>query len=201
MLVDPHDDREGIVRVIGIDPGTTTLGVGVIVGDLKNKKIISCAARTINAAKLCVSELDKTVHSDKYARIFAIAKSISTILAETQPIAVACESPFMSRRRPSAYGPLVEIIYAVRKTLHEYDNTMSLDLIDPPTAKIAVGAKGNSDKVAVLSAIEKLIKNNPDFQFDAKRSGCELKELDEHSSDAIAIAYWRWRIILENNFI
>lgn len=199
MLIDPHADCSDVVRIVGIDPGSTNMGFGVIEASLTQNKIVSCAAKTLNTAKILCSELDEKVHSARYARIFALTDTLHDMFVETQPIMVACESPFMSRRRPMAYGALMETVYAVRIALRRYDSTIPLDLVDPPTAKIAVGAKGNAGKEDVLKAFLNLNAGEIGNSFDAQRSQRGVSELDEHSSDALAIAYWRWVLFTKRN--
>ena len=199
MLIDPHAENNNAVRVVGIDPGSTNMGFGVIEGDVIAGKVISCSAITLNANKIQCSELDERVHSARYARIFALTEALHDLFVQTRPTLVACESPFMSRRRPMAYGALMETVYAVRIALRRYDSTIYLDLVDPPTAKIAVGAKGNADKDAVLKAVLSLEGGSVFSSFDEKRSGRAIGSLDEHSSDSLAIAYWRWKLFKEQN--
>lgn len=196
MLIDPHKDSEEILRIIGIDPGSTTMGVGLIEVNLKDQLIIGMAAKTLNAKKLRLSELDEKVHSARYSRIYALGDALYDLFAEVKPSIVACESPFMSRRQPTAYGSLMETVYAVRTALRNYDSTIPLDLVDPPTAKIAVGAKGNAGKEEVLAGLVKVCEKEGAL-FDEEKSGMAIKEIDEHSSDGLAIAYWRYKIFKE----
>lgn len=190
MLVDPHEYNPDSLKIIGIDPGSTTMGVGVIDLSCTKGTIIRTSCKTLNAAKMRIPALSTEVNGERLSRIFELSNALVDIFSEVRPTFVACESPFMSRRMPIAYGALMETVYAVRLALQIYDSTISLDLVDPPTAKIAVGAKGNADKVAVLKALTDL---NSELCFSAELSGKELSEIDEHSSDGIAIAYWRMK--------
>lgn len=90
----------------------------------------------------------------------------------------------------------METVYAVRTALRNYDSTIPLDLVDPPTAKIAVGAKGNAGKEEVLAGLVKVCEKEGAL-FDEEKSGMTIKEIDEHSSDGLAIAYWRYKIFKE----
>lgn len=191
MLCNPEAE-DHILRIMGIDPGTTTMGVGVLEVDLRTMKIVSSAARTLNADKLNCSELDEKVHGARYSRIFLLSEILNELFGSIRPGYVACESSFMKRRMPTAYGALMETVYAVRVALRMYDRTIALDLVDPPTAKMAVGASGKADKDAVLAAI---MAKGDEFSFSEHYSGKKLINVDEHSSDALAIAYWKWNKI------
>lgn len=188
MLVDPHDYNPDSMKIIGIDPGSTTMGVGVIEMSCTKGTIIRTSCKTLNAGKMAIPKLSAEVNGERLSRIFELSDALVDIFSEVRPTFVACESPFMSRRMPIAYGALMETVYAVRLALRTYDSLIHLDLVDPPTAKMAVGAKGNADKIAVLNA---LVTLNSELKFSAELSGKELTEIDEHSSDGIAIAYWR----------
>ena len=83
---------------------------------------------------------------------------------------------------PGAYGALVEVICGIRNAVIRYSDVKPLYKVDPSSVKQAIGAKGNADKNAVrdyVSKIPELINNldNP------------LCSLDEHSIDAMAVAY------------
>jgi Holliday junction resolvasome RuvABC endonuclease subunit len=75
---------------------------------------------------------------------------------------------------------LANLFIAVEKAL----TSTPLDLVDPPTAKKAIGAKGNAKKEDVLRAMEKI----PELVENCETT---LKDLDEHSLDSMAIAYYR----------
>jgi Holliday junction resolvasome RuvABC endonuclease subunit len=194
MIVHDQDLDHAICRIVGIDPGSTTLGFSVLEYDARTLKIIRVYAHTFNASKMKLNLLDIESHSERYARIYELMEAIYEGFVELQPNFVISESPFMAMRRPQAYGALVEVVFAIRSALRKYDPTMSLDLIDPPSAKNAVGAPGNAKKEQVFAALKKML---PQLNFDEERSGCTFDELDEHSVDGIAIAYSRWKKLTE----
>lgn len=131
------------------------------------------------------------VFGDKFARIEAHKQNIISILCDVNPVSIVCESPFYNSRRPSAFSALTEVVCAIRYACFEYSRFLGLELVDPPSAKIAAGAKGNAKKEQVQEAIFKL--TNLNYKGDVG-----LENLDEHSIDAIAIAYWKYRRLKEN---
>ena len=189
-----NDPDQQVGRIVGIDPGSTTLGFSILEYDLHSFEIVRTYARTFNAGKMKLSELDIANHSERYARIYELMDTLYDAFVEMEPTFVISESPFMAMRRPQAYGALVEVVFAIRSALRKYDPTMNLDLIDPPRAKNAVGASGNAKKEQVHAALKKLL---PNLHFDETRSSESFDKLDEHSVDGLAIAYSRWRKLTE----
>ena len=189
-----NDPDQQVGRIVGIDPGSTTLGFSILEYDLHSFEIVRTYARTFNAGKMKLSELDIANHSERYARIYELMDTLYDAFVEMEPTFVISESPFMAMRRPQAYGALVEVVFAIRSALRKYDPTMNLDLIDPPRAKNAVGAAGNAKKEQVHDALKKLL---PTLHFDESLSSESFDELDEHSVDGLAIAYSRWKKLTE----
>lgn len=185
---------QSICRIIGIDPGSTTLGFSVLEYDAKTYDIIRTYAYTFNAGKMQLNIQDIENHSERYARIYEIMEALYKAFYRIRPNHVVSESPFMAILRPSAFAPLVEVVFAIRSALRKYDPLMSLSLIDPPSAKNAVGAPGNAKKDVVKVCVEKLLDV---LHFDAEESGCEFAALDEHAVDGIAIAYSRWKKLID----
>lgn len=194
MFINDDDLDQAICRIIGIDPGSTTLGFSVLEYDARTLKIIRTYAYTFNAGKMKLNLQDIENHSERYARIYEIMEALYEAFCELKPNLVISESPFMRMKQPSAYGALVEVVFAIRSALRKYDPLMSLDLIDPPSAKNAVGASGNAKKEQVKDAVEKLL---PALLFDEQESGCVFDELDEHSVDGLAIVYSRWKKLVD----
>lgn len=188
------EPEQQVGRIIGIDPGSTTLGFSILEYDLHNFKIVRTYARTFNAGKMKLSDLDIANHSERYARIYELMDTLYDAFVELQPNFVISESPFMAMRRPQAYGALVEVVFAIRSALRKYDPTMKLDLIDPPSAKNAVGAAGNAKKDQVHAGLKKLLDS---LHFDESYSSESFDKLDEHSVDGLAIAYSRWKKLTE----
>jgi Holliday junction resolvasome RuvABC endonuclease subunit len=174
--------------IIGIDPGSNTLGFSEIYFDVRDLSIIKSVARTLKGASILGPLGLSQSHSDRYCRIFSLAKEILKNFVELEPNFVICESPFISSRQPMAYGALMEIVFAVRRAVLDYDSTQPMDTVDPPRAKKAVGAPGNAKKPEMQSAV---IKLKDEFKLDELLSDAPLESLDEHSIDALAIAYFK----------
>lgn len=96
-------------------------------------------------------------------------------------------------RFAAAFRALTECMVFISDAVGRYDPMMLLHVVDPPTAKMAVGLvikKGMTKddvKKAVL-ALKDL--ENP--------NGIILEDLDEHSIDSIAVGYYLAKRILAN---
>lgn len=182
MLVIPKDSPS-LVSVIGIDPGSETLGLAVLTYDLQTKLIVGCKANTYVGSKLRYnSPWIEEIHGARTARIKAHEENLVNIFKIERPVAIACESPFFNQRRPQAYGALTEVATAIRNAVLEYNEWLRLYFYDPPTVKRAVKAAGNALKDEVKAKVKQL--DNLNYNGDKP-----LDSLDEHSIDSIAVAY------------
>ena len=169
--------------IVGIDPGSETLGICMLDFNVVTMAVVKTTAQTFVGSKLgMMSRWIAESHSERFARIEAHKQNLKQLLWINRPLIVACESPFYNSLRPSAYGVLVEVLNALKYACYEYNPDLPFTLIDPPSAKKAVGAKGNAKKEQMREAVLVL----PDLFFQGP---VPLNNLDEHSIDSIAIAY------------
>lgn len=168
--------------VVGIDPGSTNLGFAAIEFDIDTLKITRTQAFTLTGTKLMDEDnWDEFRMGQRYSRIQAIRQHILVEFIKLRPLRIAIESPFYSQKRPSAFGVLMEVMEAVRQSVVEYDSWRDLLVVDPPTVKRAVGGSGNAKKEEMQRRVISMTELNY----------CgEIEKLDEHSIDAIAVAYW-----------
>lgn len=195
MRLFSHTALPYAANIIGIDPGSQTLGLAVITFDVRDLSIISSQAQTFTASKMPgMNEWDCEIHNQRFSRINTHYDNILTILHHYQPIQVSCESPFYNPRMPMAFEVLVETMNAIRRATHAYDPWRHLYLVEPSTVKNAVGAKGGADKIGMKQAVGSLrgiLKIINDQQYDY---------FDEHSIDALAVAYARYSGLCQSNY-
>lgn len=172
-------------RILGIDPGTNTLGTAIIDIDLITKRMTVAHATTyVGQSMACNYKAHEEVHGPRAARLKAHEENLLGLLHEWKPHTVICESAYMGRFA-QAYMALVECICAIEKALYRYNPAMPLLLVDPTTVKKTTGMTGRlRGKDPVREAIASL-----DCLHFAK--GMHLNGLDEHSVDALAVAYVR----------
>lgn len=180
MLLDLNDR---VLNLMAIDPGSSNLGVAIYSINISDLNIIKVESFTINAIKSkYYSKAYSKTYGDKQARFLAMKNELYSFIEQYNPSLVICESPFFSSFTASAYGILVELLYIISEILFYYNNNIPFYKVDPPTAKKAVGAKGNAKKEDMFVKVNemkekiKLINN--------------IEDLDEHAIDAIAIGYY-----------
>ena len=178
-------------RVVAIDPGTDTLGVAILDVDLHHGVVNLVDAFTLRGntnSKKYPMIIES--HGLRYAKIHSHAENLLAIFSMARPHAIICESPFLGRFA-QAFEALVECKMMIRHAVQQYDPTMTLETIDPPSAKIAVGASGGcKDKTVIRDNVAKLgFLKNP--------NNISILDLDEHSTDAIAVGIYKCRQVLD----
>lgn len=184
------DRGENVYRIIGIDPGTNKLGIAVLDIDLLTKQVCIRAAMTLSA-QAAIDEDAFTAKSRgmRYAQIAYLSHALKSLFVNSEPNAVIHESPFMGKF-PEAYQALSECIGAIRWAVDQYDRTVTIEPVDPPRAKQAVGAAvgRNQTKDDVRIAVLKLgLPCHPDV---------DLTILSEHAIDAIAVGYFKAKHVI-----
>lgn len=185
MLPIPASEKN-ITCIVGIDPGSTKLGVSIIYFDILTLELISCESYTFDANKLNGLDWLTLSHTDRVHRLFKHKENLLNIFRRCNPICVTVESPFINMKRPQAFGALTEVFFCIRQAVIEYDVWCGFYSVEPSNVKRAVGAMGNADKQAVKSA---LIQINELMN----KSVQPLDTLDEHSIDALAVAYFQYK--------
>lgn len=177
-------------RIAAIDPGTNTLGISFIDVDLKHRTITVVDSTTYRAdSRVKEESLIYETRGDRAARLHFHYHNFGALLRQFQPHAVIAESPFMGRF-PAAFEALCECREMLRRAVADYNPTIPLELVDPPTAKKAVGAlvqKGSKENVrdSVL-ALKDLRWALP----------YPIELLDEHCYDSIACGYFLGKLVL-----
>lgn len=177
-------------RICGIDPGTDTMGVCFIDLDWDTRHLTVIEASTYSAGRHSGlrEHLGETM-GNRWVRLTRLSEILFRLLCTYRPHDVAVESPYLGRF-VSAFEALVECRTMLASTIRAYDPSLRMLLIDPPTAKLAVGAavyKGSKENVREsLLALSEL-----GWHADVDRFA-----LDEHSVDAVAVAIARAKAII-----
>lgn len=180
--LDPRPDNA--YNILSLDPGTETLGHGLIQVDCANGKIIGAEAWTVRASKLpMLLDWHASLYQERFARIQALKKSLRQTLDTYEPQIVACETPFFNRLRPNAFEALLEVLSAIKDTVYEWNPFLQIAFVTPSAAKKNLNVSGKSgDKDLVINAILS-------HEIFGKM---KLQGIDEHSADALAIGYYRY---------
>ena len=175
------------MRIIGIDPGSNTLGVAVYdVDDFF----------TIRSIRTYVIDITMYKESGKYGRlagkVYFIRKILMNIFKDGVD-ALSLESPFIYSTRPAAVIPLSAIKGIVEESALNTNRYAYLTSITPSEVKKSIGVHGNSsEKIDMMYAL-----------LDIKEISDELpiKDLADHEWDAIAIGYDLLNDIRDNPYI
>jgi len=186
--VNPDDDIP--YRIAAIDPGTNTLGISFLDVDLAVRSITVIESATYRAdSRVKEDSIIYESRGDRAARLHFHRLNFAALLQQFTPHAVIAESPFMGRF-PAAFEALCECRDMLRSVVWQYNPRIPLELIDPPTAKKAVGAlvqKGSKENVqACVLAL-------PDLKWALP---VPIQTLDEHCYDSIACGYSLGKAIL-----
>lgn len=168
---------------LAIDPGSNFLGLAVYTIDpsynsILNIKTFSIIVEYVPAPFYVNSDL----YSGRTEKLLKINEEIRRFLIYYNIKLVVCEAPFYNRLRPTAYGPLVEVMATIQKTVLEYNNEVPFLTVEPSVIKKAVGAGHISGK----DEVKKAIGANPEI---TSKLEINLNLIDEHAVDAIAIGY------------
>jgi crossover junction endodeoxyribonuclease RuvC len=168
------------MRVLGVDPGLTRCGLGVIEGEPgRALTLIGCAVVSTQAG------------AEIGARLLALEEQVEYWLSTYQPEAVAVERVFSQHNVRTVMGTAqagaVAIICAARRGL-------PVALHTPSAVKAAVTGNGRADKAQVTRMVTRLLRM-PDRPPGAPSAPAGLPSpLKADAADALALAICHlWR--------
>lgn len=181
----PHYDAASTYRILGIDPGTNTLGTAILDVNICHRIITVADARTyVGTSMASEYAYYSEVHGSRAARLKAHEENLFNLMYETKPHWVICESSYMGKFA-QAYMALTECICAIQRSLYRYNPTLPLQMVDPTTVKKSTGMTGRlRGKDPVKEALA-------DLSYLRYAPGIRLELMDEHSVDAVAVAHVR----------
>lgn len=149
------------VRILGIDPGSITTGFGVI--DYERGRLALVEQGSINTRR--GAELSE--------RLGIIHDGLREVIARTQPVAVAVETPFAGHNVKS----LIQLAHA-RGVILLAARTAELEIYEyaPRSVKSAVVGYGGAEKEQVAKMVRMLLP------------GCASLKMSADAADALAIA-------------
>jgi crossover junction endodeoxyribonuclease RuvC len=132
------------VRVLGVDPGLTRCGVGVVEGE---------PGRTCRLVALEVIQTDST--DDLGSRLLALDQALTALVARHRPDGVAVERVFSQHNVRTVMGTAqagaVAILAAARAGL-------PVQMYTPSEVKAAVTGSGQADKAQVTAMVTRLLR-------------------------------------------
>ena len=159
------------------------MGVSFLDVDLAEQTITLIDSCTWDASKYIeANSLQVMAWGSRFARISYHQSNLYNLFLQYAPDLIVAESPFMGRF-PQAFECLVEVRGAIAAAVYCYNPALPLELVDPPTAKKAVGAiikKGSKENV------QKSVLGLSDLIWQLPYP---VEDLDEHCYDSIAVGY------------
>ena len=132
------------MRVLGVDPGLTRCGVGVVEGGPGRTATLLSADVIRTAADLETGQ-----------RLAALERSLVQVIAEFRPDAMAVERPFARRDVSTIVGTMqaagVVLLVGTRAGLHVVQHT-------PTEVKAAITGSGRADKAQVGHMVMRILK-------------------------------------------
>jgi Holliday junction resolvasome RuvABC endonuclease subunit len=185
-------ESSNLVTLVGIDPGSETLGFAVLFIDIASMIIESSHAMTLTGSKLAGKDSwNSIIHGDRASRIFAHEEKLLELFNYYQPLVICSEAPFINNRFPMAGIALTEVLCGIKSAVIRYDVWKELYVIPPSVVKRAVGAPGNADKHVMKEKVTHLAELN-------YNGNVPIHLLDEHSIDALAVAYGKFNSLKYN---
>lgn len=190
--------------ILGIDPGSTTMGVAALEVRIADKALLRADSFTIDANRPCggrqVQSWKEELYAPRSARMDEIRTRLTHALNHYHPLQVACEAPFFNSLHPSAYGVLVEVVKTVEETVKAWSGWHPLYRIESTAAKRSINPQ-NKDEAARL----KLIKNSKDRIKETVRifpalSFLNLETMSEHEIDAVVVGYCQLQRLRANDY-
>lgn len=171
-------------NIMGIDPGSRTLGVSIFTIRPKGESTIrdfTLDIENIITFNVRVDDEDtRGLHDKILDRTTKLSKIIKGIYYVYRPMMVSIESSFINANRMGAVIPLTKAIHTVEESIFSIDSYAKIVSIPPGLIKKIFNSK-QIGKDAVLEALQ----DKPELLKKIKSN----KEMSEHEIDSIAIAY------------
>lgn len=182
----------GFIRVLGIDPSTTNMGVTIIDVPLEaGKKLQLRYVNTIQGEQvkydIPLQFDDTTTGTGVLARSYGLSRALKEIMNLYLPDVTICEDNFLGVS-PGTFKQLIQAVSLLREACNSADKPCHLVYVLPNPAKETVGAFfSGSTKDDVKQGVL-------DYK-DLDHNGIDLTEVDEHSADSVAITLFQCEII------
>lgn len=177
-------DDDYIYRIMGIDNGSSNLGMVVLDLDLRSGVYTLVHSETFLAERIIKNHKGSlTSHSARWVRECTLHDAFADALEEFQPNAVPVENAFFQPGRVTSFETLTEMKVFLRRAVADYDDRMDIILVSPGEAKRAVQPSHFTMKKVVirdciLAMSDKIRCIN----------GITLNSLTEHEYDGIAVS-------------
>lgn len=179
------------VRLMGVDPGNTTLGIAVASVELPSGEMRIDHLYTINSG-VQIAPQDALIEqrSERHVKQRIMGDRLSRAVAFYRPQMIAIESPFM-HRMPQAFAALTELMLRLEDGVAEVDIGIPIYKVPPVQAKKAIGVKDIKSKASVKEALEALEIGVSERLWSIA---------DEHALDAIAVVVTLAQLLINEEY-
>lgn len=169
-----------VIRILGVDPGNTTMGVAILDLAIPDMTMTLAHAYTVDSVKQYTDRHYLIEHrSERHLRQKIMGQAMVRALRFYEPDLIAIESPFM-HRLPQAFAALTELMLRLEDAVAECNISIPITKIAPVKAKKAIGVKDIKSKASVKEALKKKNVAIMERQWGV---------MDEHSIDATVVAF------------
>ncbi len=172
--------------ILGIDPGTTITGYGVIRDTASGPELLS------------IGSIDLTKFGDHYLKLKYIFDRTTGIIDEYHPDELAIEAPFYGKNVQSmlklgrAQGAAIAAALSRSLPIFEYA---------PRKIKMSITGRGAASKEQVASMLMKILKfNEPEMKLDATdglaAAMCHFYQSGKNAGNSKAVS---WKHFIRNN--
>ena len=176
------NDEDFIYRIMGIDNGSTALGVTIADLNLRTDHYHVIDSMTLYADKILDSYKGSIeTHGNAWARQNTLREALLEELEYYRPHTVAVESPFFMPGRVQSFRVLSEMLIHIRQAVDEYGLLSDIVPISPGQAKKAVQVANFTMKKAVIPDCVRRLDNV------SYSENVDVNNLSEHEYDAIAV--------------
>ena len=180
-----------IYRTMGIDNGSSNLGLVVIDLDLRSGIYTLVHAETLVAERLIKNHRGSLItHTPRFVRESTLRDVFADRLDEFQPDAVAVENAFFQPGRVTSFETLTEMKVFLREAVIDYDWSMDIILYSPGEAKRAVQPSNFTMKKVVIRDCIIAMGNKIRCV-----NGTSLDNLTEHEYDGIAVVVCHGEVV------
>ena len=181
-------DKERII--LGIDPGTTIMGYGLI-----------CGKSAAKAELLALGVLELHKYDDPYTKLKVIFDRVTGLINQFQPTELAIEAPFYGKNVQSMLKLGRAQGTAIAAALH-----CSLDIYEyaPRKIKLAITGQGNASKEQVAALLQKMFSidempTNLDATDGLAAAVCHFYQKGQSSAASAGNTAKSWKEFINNN--
>lgn len=179
-------------RVLGIDPGSTSIGFVVTDYDVASGKRIVVYQHTydLKDMNLKQGDLGNFIHG-KDLRIFHICNFFESLIEHLNPdIIVSEDGHLRSMPMAQSFRVLCEVIMALKQTTYRIAPHTEFITVSASKVKTAVNVDGRSDKKDDMLAA---LRTQKDLLYV---DGISIDQFTEHTVDATCVTLWYINILI-----